>query len=483
MLAASVTNLDELLRHAYAGNFMYKRWLATALAASTGIFALAGPARAADDATLLRVFLRDGSSLVSYGEPAQVGDRVVFSMPTASTPNPPLHLVNLAADRVDLDRTNRYASAARAARYVAVQADIDYAELSNQITQALNAVAVTTNLAERLRIVQKARNTLADWPQNHFNYKLADVRQMLAMLDEAIADLRAAAGERRFDLSLTAFVDPPTITESLLPPPTPRESIEQVLLAARYSDSAADRMSLLSTAAAAMEREKASLPPEWLAATRAETDAQIKEEARLDSAYRLLTAGIMAVANDRANYADVRGLERLVNRVHARDAALGYKRAEAVTALIGELEAKLDAARKVQLARDRWALRAPAFRRYHSAIQEPMDLFAQMKPSLENIKALAGSSPASLLTVERLVAQITELAATVVPPQEMAAAHALLVSAAQLAGNAARIRREATLAGDLARAWDASSAAAGALMLGARARADIQSFLRPPSAR
>jgi hypothetical protein len=65
----------------------------------------------------------------------------------------------------------------------------------------------------------------------------------------------------------------------------------------------------------------------------------------------------------------------------------------------------------------------------------------------------------------------------------MAAAHALLVSAAHLAGNAARIRREATLAGDLARAWDASSAAAGALMLGARARADIQSFLRPPSAR
>src|SRR5207237_5108574 len=141
-------------------------------------------------------------------------------------------------------------------------------------------------------------------------------------------------------------VDPPTIKEPLLPPPTPKESIEQVLLAARYSDSAADRMSLLSTAAAAMDREKASLPPEWLAATRADTDAQIKEEARLDGAYRLLTAGIMAVANDRANYADVRGLERLVTRAHARDAALGYKRPEAVTALIGELEAKLDAARK-----------------------------------------------------------------------------------------------------------------------------------------
>ncbi len=35
----------------------------------------------------------------------------------------------------------------------------------------------------------------------------------------------------------------------------------------------------------------------------------------------------------------------------------------------------------------------------------------------------------------------------------------------------------------MTRAWDASSAAAGALMLGARARADIQALLRPPQLR
>jgi hypothetical protein len=106
-----------------------------------------------------------------------------------------------------------------------------------------------------------------------------------------------------------------------------------------------------------------------------------------------------------------------------------------------------------------------------------------MRPALENIKALAGSTPASLVFVERAVGQITKLASAVVPPQELTAAHALLVSAAQLAGNAAKIRREATLAGDLARAWDASSAAAGALMLVARARADIQTVMRAPTAR
>jgi hypothetical protein len=42
---------------------------------------------------------------------------------------------------------------------------------------------------------------------------------------------------------------------------------------------------------------------------------------------------------------------------------------------------------------------------------------------------------------------------------------------------------EATLANDMDRAWNASSAAAGALMLGTRARADILSLLRPPHLR
>ena len=76
-----------------------------------------------------------------------------------------------------------------------------------------------------------------------------------------------------------------------------------------------------------------------------------------------------------------------------------------------------------------------------------------------------------------------ERASAIDPPEELAAAHALLISAAQLAANAATIRREAALAGSMTRAWDASSAAAGALMLGARARSDIQKLLKPPQLR
>src|ERR1700730_10686130 len=82
---------------------------------------------AAGDATLFRVFLRGGTSLVSYGEFAPLADRVGFSMPTSAAPSPPLHLVNISADRVDWDRTNRYAASARATHYIETQAENDYA--------------------------------------------------------------------------------------------------------------------------------------------------------------------------------------------------------------------------------------------------------------------------------------------------------------------------------------------------------------------
>src|SRR6185295_11310801 len=147
-------------------------------------------------------------------------------------------------------------------------------------------VTFTTDPARRLAIVERARNVLADWPQNHFNYRQTEVRQMLAMLDEAIADLRAATATDRFTLSLSAQVDPLTIGEPLLPPPSPQEAIEQVLAAARVVDSAAERTSLLTTAVATIDREKANLPAAWVATTRTAADEALRAEVALDRSYR-----------------------------------------------------------------------------------------------------------------------------------------------------------------------------------------------------
>lgn len=444
------------------------------------LLACAAFAAPPDDATLFRVFLKDGSSLVSYGEIARVEDRVIFSMPTASTPNPPLHLINIAADRVDWDRTNRYAASARATRYLATQAENDYTVLSSQVAAALNLVAFQTEPTRRLAIVAEARKTLAEWPRNHYNYRDAEVRQMLGMLDEAIADLRAATARGRFDLDLVAFAGPPVSTEPLLPTPTPQEAIQQTLIAARMSESSAERTSLLDAALVGLDRDKEGLPAEWVEATRAETAAAIATELRLDKAYQTLTTRMMKLAERRARVADVRAIERVIASIRQQDRELGGSRQEAVNALIAAVEEKLDAARRLRLARDRWALRAPELRRYGYAITEPLDLFARLGPSLDDIKSLAGSSPSALAQIDRLVRRIVRLSAAIVPPEEITTAHALLVSAAQLAENAAHIRREAILANSIERAWDASSAAAGALMLGARAKTEIQLALRLP---
>jgi hypothetical protein len=451
-----------------------------AAAVAVNVAVLAAPASAADDATLLRVFLKNGASLVSYGEPARVEGRVIFSMPTASGPNPPLHLVDISAGRVDWERTERYAASARATRYLQTRAEADYAALSNGIAAALNDVTLTADPARRLAIVENARKVLAEWPHSHYNYRQTEVRQMLGMLDEAIADLRAATGSSRFNLSLSTVTDPPVTIEPLLPPLTPQEAIQNVLLASRLVDTAAERSSLLGTALTAIERDKSVLPSTWLVDTRADTEAALREEARLDQSYRLMTDALLPVANRRAKAADVLGLERLLAQVYRQDEQLGRKRPDAVAALVAAIQERLDAARRLQLARDRWALREPVLRKYYLAISRPIDLLAGMNPALENIKALAGSSPGALATIERAAAQVLTLSAAIAPPDEFSAAHALLVSAVQMAATAARIRREATLAGDVSRAWDASSAAAGALILGARATSDIRNLVRPP---
>jgi hypothetical protein len=463
---------------------MPQRKLGLVMAMSAMACALGGRASAQsspDDSAMLRVFLTDGRSLVSYGEPARVGGRVVFSMPASSAPGGPLELVNIAADRVDWVRTNRYAETIRSRRYIETQAENDYTQLSNEIAQALNDVAVSHDNARRMAVVEAARKRLADWPAQHYHYREGEVLQMLGLLDEAIADLRATTGTPgRYALSLSAFTSPSAIAEPVLPRPTLQEAIEQVLTAASVVENSVERESLLSAAVSAIDRDRADLPGDWADETRSELDAAIKYEHHVDESYKALTTRALAQADRRAHALDVRGLERLVQVVQQRDAELGGRRPEAVAAIVGAVQERLDAVRRQHLALERWALRAPVFEKYGTEIRTPIDLFAALKPALEDIRALSGSTPSSLASIERTTKRIQELIAAIVPPEELAAAHALLVSATQLAANATDIRRQAALAGDMTRAWDASSAAAGALMLGARARTEIQTLLKPP---
>jgi hypothetical protein len=458
---------------------MYSRALAGVLLVAS----LLAPvrARAAEAPPTFRVFLKDGASLVSYGEFALVGDRVVFSMPTDTSAEAPLHLVNLSADKVDWPRTQQYAESMRARRYIEGRAEDDYTALSNDVAKTLNDVALTTDASQRLAIVEDARKALADWPAAHYNYRWEDVQQMLGMLDEVIAQLRVAAGGQRFDFALSAYSQaPPSPSVTPLPPPTPKEAIEETLLAARLVDTAAERTSLLSAAAIALERDADRLPADWAKEMSAETKSALDAEIATDRAYHALSDRIMAAVDRRARAADVRGVQRLIDRVHLHDRELGGKRPAAIDSLLQAVQARLDAARRFQLARDRWHLRAPVLRRYRSQMARPLALLTHLRPALDDIKALAGSSPAELDAIHRTAARVLKIADGIHPPDELAAAHALVVSAARLAEQAAQIRREAMLTSSMPRAWDASSAAAGAMLLAGRAAQDMEAALTPP---
>jgi hypothetical protein len=446
---------------------------------------LSGAARVeAADATLLRVFLADGTVVVSYGEYARVGDRVVFSMPLGGESDAPvLHLVNLPASLVNWDKTTQYANAARAAHYAAAAGDTDYALLTGRIAQTLNEIAVAADDRHRLDLALQARRELAQWPDEHYGYRADDVRQILGMLDEAVAELRALTGETRFDLNLVAVAPDAPPSMALLPEPGAQDALAGAMTVARLTDVPADRTSLLSAIVRALDANTSALPRAWARRQRREALAALTIDARADRAYGDLTKRVLQAASNAAAQADVLKVESVLEGVQREDQRLGRQRPAEVEALVTAVRERLDAARRLRLARDQWAARRQSFAVYRRATRDAIREFTRYTPRLEAIRRLAGPG-ASALT--KLGAQFEETArqlAGIEPPSELMPVHALLISAATLAANAADARREAVRSGSLAGAWDASAAAAGALMLASKARADMDSLFTFPQLR
>ena len=173
-----------------------------------------------------------------------------------------------------------------------------------------------------------------------------------------------------------------------------------MLIAARLADTATERPALLETAlTASIATRRRCLPTGWrrrATATKA-SSSRASRGPRLSGIDQLESS---ATPTASARAADVRSLAQLVDRVRLSDQALGGQRPETVATLIAAVEARLDAARRLRLARDRWALRAPEFRQYRAAIRLPWTCFAALEPSLQQIKLLAGSSPSSLTMLD-----------------------------------------------------------------------------------
>ena len=438
--------------------------------------ACARPAAAAET-VLYRLFLIDGTTLVSYGEFSRVADRVVFSIPVGQVEeSPDLQLVSIPETSVDWERTDQYSNAVRAQRYGETRGEEDFALLGGRVTEALNLIALTRDPARRLAMALEARGNLSRWPAQNFGYRAADVTQLTGMLDEVISELRVAAGQSSFDVSLVATTGLPAV--ELLPAPDLRGTLEQAFAASAATPEPAERVSLLRAITNAL-REPAKRGG-WEAALHARATTELATELRIDQSYRDLSASSIATASARAARGDVAGVQGIQQSVLKADDRLGRRRPQESAALLAFLDLRLGEARRVRLARDAWVVRAESFTAYRAGIAPAIEELRRSQRWLENIRELAGPSPRLLPGLEQRLVMAKQRLAAISPPAELDAAHGLFGAAVQMARRAVSTRRNAVLSSDMKLAWDAASAAAGALMLLDRAAQELDKQTSPP---
>jgi hypothetical protein len=444
----------------------------------------------AESVTLLRVFLNDGTAVVSYGEYARVGDRLIFSMPISTVDvrggAPDLHVVNLPMSAVNWTATVRYADAARFSHFVATTAESDYAALAGEIAATLNTLVLVKDPKARLHMAVDARRRLAAWPRDHYGYRAGDVREMLGLLDEAISGLRIAAGETSFVIDLEAAAPPAHDrgeSVPLLGVPSAAEQLRQAIAVAKASDQVADRVSILRGVLAALDNPRHVLPDRLSESTREWALRTIKDEARVSRDYAVLASNVRERAAAAAARADVRAVENVLESVGRQDAQLGRRRPDEIAALLDQVHEHLDAARLLRLSRDRWHEQVGSYRAYMKAVTPIVDGLTGVQHKLDEIKRLTGSRAVALVDFGNRLAIAMKTLSAVSVPDDLKPAHALLTSAVNLAETAVKTRRQATISGELALAWDASAAAAGSMALLLRAKEDLDAAVRLPGAR
>jgi hypothetical protein len=433
---------------------------------------------------LFRVFLSDGRVLSSYGEWARIDDRVIFSMPAQLTRDPiELHLVTISSRHVDWPRTEQYAESVRAAAYAASRGDTDFTAFSADVAKVLNDVAKIKDPAARLETAERARQKLADWPAQHYGYRNNEVRDALGVLDEVIAQMRASAGMTRFDLSLSANAPLPAPPPPPLPPPTDAELAEQFVAAASIAETPAERIGLLQTVMRLIDRAIGLLPGEWATRMRATAGGELDRERTTEKAYEELRTRTLQEATRLALKGRSSDLEKLRDKVRAEDQRLGGRRTGEIAALLTTIDLEAAAAITYRDAKREYDRRAPAFRKYRRSTNTAFKVFKDATVALEQVKSMSGPPVTTIVPLTRRLAHVNKGFRKVQPPEELAQGHALIASAWELADNAFRLRMEAVSSNNIDTAQRASSAAAGALMLYQRARAEQLTAMEPPSAR
>jgi hypothetical protein len=442
------------------------------LAAVVGLGAQTPPSDVVS--STFRVFLKDGRALPAYGESAVVADRVVFSLIVGGGPVPlALQLVNLPASSVDLERTARYARAVRAAYFAATTGEAEYQAMTSDIASTLDALPAISDPALRLQLAEEARQRLATWSADHYDYHAADVQQVLAQFEGVIGQLRGGTGDARIAIDLVAGATG-VRREAVLPQPTLRESIEAALLTVAVADDIATREAILKTVVDTLG--SAAVEPDLAADARRRLD----DELGADRAYEGLTTELLARAESARRRGDVAAVESLLIEMARRDVALGSRRPESLHALADALSARLAVTRAFRASLDRYAKEKPKLLAYERRVRP---ILAGLDGLVPELQAIRDGRPSGYDATRRALTRLSALEKTLTAlevPSDLLAVHAALHSVIGLAREACVRHRQVLVAPHAGTAADSSAAAAGAVLLLTQAHRDLVTQLFPP---
>jgi hypothetical protein len=363
----------------------------------------------------------------------------------------------------------------RAGFYAATRGDADYTAMTEDVRKTLDQIARTTDRSQRIQLAEQARQRLLTWTRENYRYRENDVRELIGLFEDLLNELRAESGQAAFSFDLIAGPGS-AVREPLLPAPTPRESLALALAAARAADIAEERIAILRSAAAAT-----ALAP--VGDLESRIAAELKEEVRATSAYNALATEFTTRAADALRRADVQAIDRLRTELMARDKQLGSRRPQQVADLVRELQAKLEATQAHRLALDHYAYVRASLLAYERRVRPALSGLDGLRSVLQYVRDLRSMA---FERVEEAVDRLEALekdADTVVPPVDLAAVHATLISALRMAREAIARRRLAVITNNVQVDREASAAAAGALLLGDRTRDDLVAGLYPPKPR
>jgi hypothetical protein len=434
---------------------------------------------AAAEAMLFQLYLTDGTSIVSYGEFSRVGDRVVFSLVMGGTDQPRLHAATLPASAIDWSRTERNAVSTRSQWYAQARGEEDFTRLSNEVASVINAIVLSQDRSRALEMAQRARATVAQWSRAHYGYRQREVGEIVAILDEAISDLRPSVGVGSFDVALMTTTPVAVALEPLASMPSTRQQIDQAFQVSVLTGPA-ERIALLQAVLQLLADAGNVIPKGEAIVLRRLAETRIRAEQAIDLRYGAMASRLMNEATRGAVQARVADVQRVLDRIPREDARLGRRRPDVVQALQASVQAQLGAARHLRLLRDQWMIRRSLYLGYQRSVGGQLLQLVKSQPALEAIRRLDGPPPEVLVTLHARLKGGAARLERIQPPAYLRTTHELLLGAWRFAETAVNGRYEAARNASVNSAWEASSSAAGALLLLSRAQEELRTLLEPP---